>query len=375
MSQVQEYVPVWSIKINGKTLLDLSGTDPDRDIQFDMLAVSVTDTIERADSFSFHVTARGARSQQGQFASGDQLQWMDGQIFKEGSEVAIEMGYGDDAAFRFLGEITAVSPQFSENQPPFLIVRGFSLYHRLQRRRRREPFVNITDSDIARELAKAVGLQAEVDETDIKNLLFSPANATFDAILRERAARLNYEVTVKQKILYFQQPRYLKQASPLLTLEWGSALRSFNLNLSTYNMPTEVVVEGSQTARGGKKQLVVGQAKAGQERGKLGTQTGPQLAERIFGKNAILWNDHNISNQQEAQKLAQAQLEAKALDFITGRGSCVGNPKLSARNVIELKGLGKRFSGNYYLTSVTHTIDAHGYRTDFEVKRNASNGA
>ena len=117
MSQVQEYVPVWSIKINGKTLLDLSGTDPDRDIQFDMLAVSVTDTIERADSFSFHVTARGARSQQGQFASGDQLQWMDGQIFKEGSEVAIEMGYGDDAAFRFLGEITAVSPQFSENQP------------------------------------------------------------------------------------------------------------------------------------------------------------------------------------------------------------------------------------------------------------------
>ncbi len=69
--------------------------------------------------------------------------------------------------------------------------------------------------------------------------------------------------------------------------------------------------------------------------------------------------------------MALAQLEARSLGFITGRGSVIGNPELRARMVIELKGLGKRFSGKYYVTSATHTIDAGGYRTDFEVKRNA----
>jgi hypothetical protein len=41
-----------------------------------------------------------------------------------------------------------------------------------------------------------------------------------------------------------------------------------------------------------------------------------------------------------------------------------------ARTVIELKGLGQRFSGIYYVTSATHTINAGGYRTTFVAKRN-----
>ena len=49
----------------------------------------------------------------------------------------------------------------------------------------------------------------------------------------------------------------------------------------------------------------------------------------------------------------------------------MGNPKLQSRVLVELKGLGRRFSGNYYVTSTTHTIDSGGYRTDFEAKRNA----
>ena len=69
--------------------------------------------------------------------------------------------------------------------------------------------------------------------------------------------------------------------------------------------------------------------------------------------------------------MSLGQLERQAMSYITGRGSCNGNPDLMARMVIELKGLGRRFSGKYYITSATHTISTSGYRTDFEVKRNA----
>jgi phage protein D len=51
-------------------------------------------------------------------------------------------------------------------------VEGFSLYHKLQRQRRREPFESATDSGIAREIAGAMGLTAEVDETEAEHPLF-----------------------------------------------------------------------------------------------------------------------------------------------------------------------------------------------------------
>jgi phage protein D len=111
---------------------------------------------------------------------------------------------------------------------------------------------------------------------------------------------------------------------------------------------------------------------AGQERGQMGDTTGSQYAER-FGSNAVLANDHNLTSNAEAKALALAHLEKRSLDFITGHGSCIGMPELVARIVVNLQGLGKRFSGNYYVTSATHTIDAGGYRTEFDVKRNARN--
>jgi hypothetical protein len=38
--------------------------------------------------------------------------------------------------------------------------------------------------------------------------------------------------------------------------------------------------------------------------------------------------------------------------------------------VIELIGLGRGFSGRYYVTSTTHSVNTSGYQTNFEVKRN-----
>jgi len=35
---------------------------------------------------------------------------------------------------------------------------------------------------------------------------------------------------------------------------------------------------------------------------------------------------------------------------------------------IELSGLGERFSGIYYVTDVTHTVDSSGYTTSFTVR-------
>jgi uncharacterized protein len=365
MSPPKNYVPSFRIVIGGTELQHGSTVD--------VLSVSVTETMNQADSFTF--TVRDRHPTPGRlFAGGDELHWMDSGAFDEGNEVEIYMGYMEDMPLMLRGEITAVSPNFPGSGPPTLTIQGQTLYHRLQRARRREPFEAASDSDIAQEIARAMDLKAEVDDTEVQHDLVSPNGATYASFLQERAGRLNYEVAVKDGTLYFQRRRYIENPTPALTLEWGKDLISFRLRLSLYNATTQVTVRGPQTSQGRGKDPLVGTAQAGDERAKMGDVTGGELALSAFGsfgENNLLVEDHNISSAQEANDVALARLEGQALDFIIGQGACAGNPSLLSRQMIELKGLGRRYSGSYYVTSTTHTIDSGGYRTDFEAKRNA----
>ena len=61
------------------------------------------------------------------------------------------------------------------------------------------------------------------------------------------------------------------------------------------------------------------------------------------------------------------------LGLISGEGMCWGRTDLQAGKVIKLDGLGKRFSGQYYVTAVTHRYRSdRGYYTHFQVQRNAT---
>jgi hypothetical protein len=69
-----------------------------------------------------------------------------------------------------------------------------------------------------------------------------------------------------------------------------------------------------------------------------------------------------------AVKEALVELLERLNSRLTGSGSAVGNPEIRAGRVIDLQGLGERFSGLYRITSATHTFDSGGYKTSFEVR-------
>ena len=350
-------------------LITVGGTKLRHGVSIEVISLAVTETYDKADSFTFTISDR--HPEPARFAGGPELKWMDSPVLDERSEVTIEMGYVDDRSLKLVGEITAVSPSFPESGVPTLTVRGFSLLSRLQRMPRQEPFESATDSGIAHEIAMAMGLTPMVDPTKAKRSLFAPNGATYGDILLKRAKRIGYEVTVKERTLYFQKPRYIKDPTPTMTFEWGKDLLNFTPTLNTNKMVTDVTVRGSQTSQGGEKTPLVGKASAGKERVKMGARTGPQIAKASKdGENKVLLQEHDLADQTEADLIALAHLETAALEYMSGRGATIGNPQLLARRVIELKGLGRHFSGKYYVVSTTHTISASGYRTEFEVKRN-----
>jgi phage protein D len=96
---------------------------------------------------------------------------------------------------------------------------------------------------------------------------------------------------------------------------------------------------------------------------------GQQDLNRAFAHRTQVTTGQPDESPEEASNNAQRGLEDNAKKMLTGNGSTVGLPDLRAGSVVFIEGLGKRFSGRYFVTSTTHKIDNSGYTTTFECRR------
>jgi phage protein D len=102
-----------------------------------------------------------------------------------------------------------------------------------------------------------------------------------------------------------------------------------------------------------------------------GKQSGASLAA-AFGAAELVEVDRAVASKAEADQIAHGLFNRMALQLITGEGACDGRPDLRAGKVIGLRGLGKRFSGSYYVWRAIHRYTAdRGYETRFQVRRTA----
>ena len=92
-----------------------------------------------------------------------------------------------------------------------------------------------------------------------------------------------------------------------------------------------------------------------------------KIDSALAGSEEVI-SDQPVENKQDAKNKAIAQLAKLEKDIITGSGTTVGLPELSAGRPVFIRGLGDRFSGRYLITSSTHTIGDSGYTTQFEAR-------
>ena len=79
--------------------------------------------------------------------------------------------------------------------------------------------------------------------------------------------------------------------------------------------------------------------------------------------------DANVRTKEAAKERAKAEMTAIAKELVKATGSAVGMPELRAGRVIEILGLGARFSGLYRLSQTTHSLGASGYTVSFQAKK------
>ncbi len=378
------YVPRFDVKV-GKQKLSLN-------IVRDIIEVSYKDNIQEMDSFDLTIFNQWEHGQQrasgGQSKEKEQMGWFkysDETTFDPGQIVELSMGYmgkkangTDRTKLMITGEITSLKPSFPASGQSVLSISGVNTLHRLTRKKQEShTYENLTDSQIAKQVAQRLGM----DLHDEKNLIqkepknkYVFQNNQFDIVfLMERAHRIGYEMFVEEAeppkrpkpVLHFHPSDKVKQVT--YELHYGNSLMQFQPTLTTANQVEKVTVKGWDAKN--KKPITASATRASIQNKGLGTK-GRQsdIDKAVKGYEEVI-TDKPVHTQPEAQYLADETLKKITKDLIKASGSTMGLPELRAGTTVLLTGLGQRFSGHYFVTATTHTINDSGYMTQFECRR------
>jgi phage protein D/phage baseplate assembly protein gpV len=267
-------------------------------------------------------------------------------------------------------EVTGLEADFDASGS-HVVVRGYDGSHRLHRGRRTETYRNVTESDVARTVARRAGLElGHIDETSTVHRQVSQANVSDWELLATRARQIGHEIGVVDGKFEFRKPPDADEAPESgdlasddpLQLVLGADLERFGARVTSADQVKQVTVRGWDP---GRKEAVVGTAPAQTVSASLALDPS-QLASR-FGDPAFVAVDRPLSSQEEVDESAKAIAEQIASGFAEADGIAHGNPAINAGASISVGLTGAPFEGLYTVTWSRHVFDSDGYKTHFGV--------
>lgn len=272
-----------------------------------------------------------------------------------------------------VGEITAIETNFTRETQAPILVRGYDVSHRLHRGRHNRSFQNKTDSDLVKQLSAEVGIEATDDTVKPSDLVHDylfQENQTNMEFLRERAARIDFELFVQDEKMHFRPPT----EGEVLELLWLTDIESFRVRVASAEQVEAVEVRGWDYRRQAKQEIVESEPQAGSAQGQGGldviTETKFEHTTQ-FGDSSpppkLLVVDKPVFSNEEAKRLAEALWSEIGGEFVQADARAFGNPEIRVGKVVDLKGMG-RYSGRYYITETRHLYHEGIYTTEFCIR-------
>ncbi len=299
--------------------------------------------------------------------------WRYEQVFKIGKKV--KLGFSEsttlDQNFKqdlekilIEGEITGLEVHFNEKSEADIIVRGYDISHRLHRGRYNRSFLNQRDSDIVKKIAKEVGIKlGNIDLSGEVHKYVFQENQTNMEFLRERAARIGFELFITDGKINFCKPK----AQGALPLKWLVDINKFSTRVTSAEQVSSVEVRAWDYT---KKQLITQTAKKEnqitQTGNKLGTSTSTAFSNLKSQEMIVV--DKPVASAKQAKTMAQALCDELGGEFVYADAKAEGNPEIRPGRVVTLEGMGDRYSGKYYVTETRHLFSQRVYKTDFSVR-------
>lgn len=347
--------------LNPQRMVKIEGRELMEDVSADIISVSYEDHASDADMATIVVNNKDSK-------------WVDSGLFDKGKTIEISLGYGHALKKVFKGKIVRPELSFPADGAPTLTVRAYDTSYLMRRSEEKlnTTFENVTDSELARKIAAKYGFKSHemvIDGTRDLIPYVAQGNLADWEFLKERALRIGFELFVEIDGFHFHKPRDYVNRIPG-SFEYRRNLINFEPRLTSSGQISKVVVKGWDDK---KKEPIVAIAtiESTVERPVLGSLSGSDFVKDDFGEGVKILFDKAPATQKEAEELAKAYFRNREYELIEANGACIGDAEMRAKSLVEIAGIGRKFSGTYYVTRVTHTLDDSGYLCDFECKRNA----
>src|SRR4051812_8088004 len=300
-------------------------------------------------------------------AAEEQQLYLDGQIVDFGKEIEVSIGPGDASRTVFKGTISAIEAIFREGPEPHVAIFAEDKLMNLRMTRRMKTWENMSDADIASQIASENGLSADTAADGPTYKVVQQWNQSDLAFLRERGRLIQAEVWLDDNTLCFKTRG--NRSGTAMTLVQGNHLLSVQVRADLAHQRTKVKTSGyDATAR----EAIDEEAGADAIQAEIsGGRTGPVVLQQAFGERVSYRVRENPIAAGQATAWAKAEMLRRCRGFVTAVGTTDGSPDLAVGSMLNLDRVGTPFNGpGYYVTRVSHTYDlTNGYRTHFEAER------
>ena len=263
----------------------------------------------------------------------------------------------------FKGEVVSIEPVFEAGGDSRIIVRALNRLHRLSRGRKSKTYAKMTDTEIVSQIAGEAGLVPGPGwpETSVPDFVIQH-NQTDLEFLRERAARIGFEVVVDDKTLMLRRP--IEPDPVPLGCSGKPTLNRFHPRLSSASQVKEVTVRGWDPQQ---KKEIIGKA----SRVMIGLSPGAAKTSDP-GPAIDLGVVQGIDSTSAAYGAAKGTLAAMTATDLSAEADAEGNAALRVGTTVAISGLDSRFNGKYYVVGVSHRY--HGASSDWRTLLRAVRG-
>ena len=251
----------------------------------------------------------------------------------------------------FVGEVTAVSFEYGPSRQQLIRVRGYDCLHQLRKRQPVGAHVQLNLNELAETLVADLGLRVEaVDPGPLRQNIIQYNQSDLD-LMTAAAQKCGLYFTLRDSVLHLIT---LEGIDPSVSLALGSSLLEARIEVNTDSICQTVETTGWDPHR---VEPVSGRA----DRARVGRRVAVGLApERVGGTGQRIIVDELLQDDNQADGIAQAELDRRVARDVILRGVAEGDTRLQPGAPVEISGVAESLTGRYVLTTVRHVIDHHG---------------
>lgn len=272
----------------------------------------------------------------------------DSDTFTPGQEIEISAGYENNTEPVFSGIIVEQSINIRSKAGPVLLVTCKDKSVKMTIGRKNAYYTETTDSDIMSKLIGNSGLSADVSSTSNQLKEVVQYYATDWDFLLSRAEINGMTVAANNGKVSVKNPD--EETDSVLTLTYGYDIYEFRATLDA-----ESQLKTVKSSAWDYKNQAISTGESSLSNLDLGNISGDTLSE-VIGLDTYALQSAGFLESDMLSTWAKAQSLKSKYAKIKGQVRFQGNASILPGKRVELKGVGKRFSGTAFVSGITHEI-------------------